>query len=66
MSATGILQCVLYLVVLIGLARPLGTWMARVYEGEKIPLDPVLKPVERLLYAPGVKGANKKKKGAGT
>jgi K+-transporting ATPase ATPase A chain len=50
MTANGILQCALYLVVLIGLAKPLGTWIARVYEGEKTPLDPVLGPVERLLY----------------
>ena len=50
MTVNGLVQCVLYLVVLIGLAKPLGTYMARVYEGEKTPLDPVLKPVERLLY----------------
>jgi potassium-transporting ATPase potassium-binding subunit len=50
MTANGILQCVLYLVVLIGLVKPLGIFMARVYEGERTPLDAVLKPVERLLY----------------
>lgn len=50
MTGSGIAQCVFYLVVLIGLAKPLGTWMARVYEGERTPLHSVLGPVERLLY----------------
>src|SRR5262249_2263372 len=30
--------------------RPLGTYMARVYEGERTFLDNVLGPVERLVY----------------
>ena len=50
MTVNALLQCGLYLVVLIGLAKPLGTWIARVYEGQRTPLDPVLEPVERLVY----------------
>jgi potassium-transporting ATPase potassium-binding subunit len=50
MTGNGILQCVLTLVVLLALGRPLGTWMARIYEGEKTFLHPVLGPVERHLY----------------
>ena len=34
MTANGWLQLALYLAVLIGLAKPLGAFMARVYEGE--------------------------------
>ena len=50
------LQLVLYLAVLIALARPLGGFMARVYQGERTFLDPVLWPVERLIYrASGVR-----------
>jgi K+-transporting ATPase ATPase A chain len=50
------LQLILYLVVLLALAKPLGTFMARVYQGERTFLDPVLGPVERLLYrAAGVR-----------
>ena len=30
--------------------RPLGLYMARVLEGERTFLDPVLRPVERLVY----------------
>ncbi|MGA2820630.1 MAG: potassium-transporting ATPase subunit KdpA [Anaerolineales bacterium] len=49
-------QLVLYLVVLFALAAPLGAYMAHVYEGKGTFLDPVLRPVERLLYrAAGVR-----------
>jgi K+-transporting ATPase ATPase A chain len=50
MTANGIFQCALYMVVLIALAKPLGTWMAWVYEGKRTPLEPVLGPIERLTY----------------
>jgi potassium-transporting ATPase potassium-binding subunit len=50
MSAIGILQIVIYLVVLAALAKPLGWYMARVYDGQPIGLDRVLGPVERWLY----------------
>ena len=45
-----VLQCGLYLVVLLALAKPLGAYMARVYEGKSLALDRVLGPVERLMY----------------
>ena len=44
------IQLVLYFVVLLLLAKPLGSFMARVYQGEHTFLDPILKPVERFLY----------------
>jgi len=50
MTASGILQLALYLVVLIALAKPLGAYMARVYENRRIALDRVLGPLERLIY----------------
>ncbi|MGB8212367.1 MAG: potassium-transporting ATPase subunit KdpA [Anaerolineales bacterium] len=43
-------QLIFYMVVLIALAKPLGTFMARVYQGERTFLDPVLRPVEKLIY----------------
>ena len=50
------LQLILYIVVLVALAKPLGTFMAQVYQGERTFLDPVLRPVERLIYrASGVR-----------
>ncbi|CAG1000396.1 partial Potassium-transporting ATPase potassium-binding subunit, partial [Anaerolineae bacterium] len=50
MTTNGLLQIVLYLVVLIVLAKPLGSYMARVYEGETTFLDRILGPIERLIY----------------
>jgi K+-transporting ATPase ATPase A chain len=53
MTANGIFQLVLYLVVLLALVKPLGAYMARVYENKRIALDRVLGPVERLIYRAG-------------
>ncbi|MGD0174880.1 MAG: potassium-transporting ATPase subunit KdpA [Anaerolineales bacterium] len=44
------LQLIFYIVVLLALAKPLGSFMARVYQGQPTFLDPVLGPVERLIY----------------
>ncbi len=43
-------QVIFYLVVLLVLAKPLGSFMARVYQGQRTFLDPVVRPVERLIY----------------
>jgi K+-transporting ATPase ATPase A chain len=48
--AWGILQIVVFLVLLGLIARPLGTYMAHIYRGERTFLHPVLRPVERLIY----------------
>lgn len=40
-------QLIAYLVILVVLAIPLGAYMARVYEGKKTFLSPVLDPIER-------------------
>ncbi|HKW95884.1 MAG TPA: potassium-transporting ATPase subunit KdpA [Methylomirabilota bacterium] len=53
MTGNGIFQLVLYLVVLLALARPLGAYMARVYEGRRLVLDRVLGWLERLVYRAG-------------
>ncbi len=50
MSANGYLQLAFYLVVLTALAKPLGAYMARVYEGRPCGLDRALGGLERLVY----------------
>jgi potassium-transporting ATPase potassium-binding subunit len=50
MTANGILQLVFYMVVLIALTKPLGLYMARVFQNQSVGLDRVLGPVERLIY----------------
>jgi K+-transporting ATPase ATPase A chain len=50
MTENAFIQGGLYLVLLILMAWPLGSFMARLYEGERTALDPVVGPAERLLY----------------
>lgn len=44
------IQIIFYLVALIGLAKPLGSYMAKVHQGERVFLDRALGPVERFIY----------------
>ena len=50
MTANGIFQLALYLVVLLAVAKPFGAYMARVYENRPIGLDRAFGPLERLIY----------------
>ena len=50
MSANGWLQFALYSLVLLATVRPVGIYLARVFEGESTWLDPILRPFERLIY----------------
>jgi K+-transporting ATPase ATPase A chain len=53
MTMSGWLQIGLYFSLLLLLIKPLGGFMARVYEGESTVLDPLVRPVERLIYRAG-------------
>ncbi|MGA3264991.1 MAG: potassium-transporting ATPase subunit KdpA [Terracidiphilus sp.] len=50
MSVNGWLQFAIFSVILLASVRPVGIYLARVLEGERTWLDPVLRPVERLIY----------------
>ena len=50
MSAAGWLQVGLYVVVLLLLAKPLGAYMAAVYEGRAKRAQRIGGPIERLIY----------------
>src|SRR5215475_12125873 len=50
MTGNGYFQLALYVVVLLALAKPLGAYMARVYEGRPLALGRVLGWLERLIY----------------
>jgi K+-transporting ATPase ATPase A chain len=50
MSANGWFQIGLYLFAIFLVTKPLGMFMVRVFEREKTLLDPVLRPIERLIY----------------
>ncbi len=53
MTTNGIVQLAFYVVVLLVLAKPLGAYMARVFEGRPLALDRALGWLERLIYRAG-------------
>jgi K+-transporting ATPase ATPase A chain len=50
MTEQGLLQLALYVVVLVLLVKPVGAYMARVFQGERTFMSTVLGPFERLIY----------------
>src|SRR6266699_764690 len=50
MTANGWFQILLFFALIFLVTKPIGIFMARVFNREKSFLDPVLRPVERLLY----------------
>ena len=50
MTANGWLQILVFLGLILAVTKPLGVFMAHVFNREKTFLDPVLRPLERLLY----------------
>jgi K+-transporting ATPase ATPase A chain len=50
MSPNNYLQIGIYFIVLILLVKPLGLYMARVYQGESTFLDRPIRPLERMCY----------------
>ncbi|MGO9574689.1 MAG: potassium-transporting ATPase subunit KdpA [Terriglobales bacterium] len=50
MTTNGWMQIGVFLVVLLAITKPLGVFMAKVFSRERTFLDPVLRPIERLLY----------------
>jgi K+-transporting ATPase ATPase A chain len=50
MSANGWFQFAIFSAILLASVRPVGLYLARVLEGERTWLDPILRPIERLIY----------------
>src|SRR5437016_3689373 len=50
MTSNGWIQILLYLGLILAVTKPMGVFMARVFGRERTFLDPVMRPVERLLY----------------
>src|SRR5690242_3486038 len=50
MTLTGWLQIFFFFAVILLVTKPLGVFMAHVFNREKTFLDPVLRPVEKLIY----------------
>jgi potassium-transporting ATPase potassium-binding subunit len=50
MTSNGWIQIFVFVGLILAITKPLGVFMARVFSGERTFLDPVLRPVECLLY----------------
>ena len=50
MTVNGWLQIFVFLGLILLVTKPLGVFMTRVFAGERTFLDPLLRPIERLLY----------------
>ena len=50
MTANGWFQIGFFLLVIFLITKPVGVFLARVFNGEKTLFDPILHPVERLIY----------------
>jgi K+-transporting ATPase ATPase A chain len=50
MTINGWLQILFFLLLILAVTKPLGVFMTHVFNREKTFLDPVLRPVEKLIY----------------
>jgi K+-transporting ATPase ATPase A chain len=50
MTTNGWIQIFIFLALILAITKPLGAFMAKVFSGERTFLDPVARPIERLLY----------------
>ncbi len=50
MTTNGWIQIFVFLALILAITKPLGVFMAKVFSRERTFLDPVLRPIERLLY----------------
>ena len=53
MTFIGWLQIILYCAIVVAIVPFLGSYMTRVFNGERTLLSPFLRPVEAALYAAG-------------
>jgi len=59
MTANGWFQIGLYLLMILLVTKPIGVFITRVFNREKTFLDPIFRPVERLVY--GLTGVDEKR-----
>ncbi|MGA8796652.1 MAG: potassium-transporting ATPase subunit KdpA [Candidatus Cybelea sp.] len=50
MTAIGWLQAITFFLIVLAITKPLGSYMARVFAGERTWLTPIFAPIERLIY----------------
>jgi K+-transporting ATPase ATPase A chain len=50
MTSLGWGQAILFFAIVVALTKPVGAYMARVFDGQRTFLSPILRPVEGLIY----------------
>lgn len=50
MTQNGVLQIIVFFLLILAVAKPLGLFMAKLFEGQRTFLHPVLRPLEVLMY----------------
>src|ERR1017187_10000871 len=50
MTLLGIAQILIFFALVVAITKPIGTFMYRVFEGQRTFLHPVFRPLERLIY----------------
>ncbi|MGB8774541.1 MAG: potassium-transporting ATPase subunit KdpA [Terriglobales bacterium] len=50
MTTNGWIQIFVFLALILAITKPLGVYMAKVFSRERTFFDPVVRPIERLLY----------------
>ncbi len=50
MTFAGWLQAIVFFLIILAITKPLGSYMAKVFGGERTFLAPVVRPLERLIY----------------
>jgi K+-transporting ATPase ATPase A chain len=50
MTTSNLLQYVVFLLIVSLLVKPTGAYLARVFSGERTWLDPMMRPLERIIY----------------
>ena len=51
MTVNGWIQIAIFCAIIVALVKPLGWYITRVMAGERTLFSPLLRPVERVLYA---------------
>lgn len=50
MTFNGFLQLIIYFLILLGITKPLGLYMTKVFSGERTFMDKLMGPLERFIY----------------
>jgi potassium-transporting ATPase potassium-binding subunit len=53
MTLLGLAQILVFFAIVLAITKPIGTFMYRVFEGERTFLHPIFRPLEKLIYLVG-------------